>query len=79
MIAYCPLITPTKCGLTGTDHKVEVTSDLTEATAKTISLVNDDKLQAKKGTIKSGKYDACYWELVSKDIPAGQSIFVKVT
>jgi len=40
MIAYCPMIKPAQCGLTGTDHSIKVT----ETTKATISLVGDSKL-----------------------------------
>lgn len=58
MTAYCPLIKPETCGLTGTDHKIVVAI----GDSKKISLTGATKIVAKKGTTKSGLYDACYWE-----------------
>jgi hypothetical protein len=58
LTAYCPLIKPETCGLTGTDHKIVVAI----GDSKKISLTGATKIVAKKGTTKSGLYDACYWE-----------------
>ena len=69
LIAYCPLIAPAKCGLKdATSHKVDAT------TKGKIHLVNETKIVTKKGTAKSGEYDACYWELDASSIPVGSSI-----
>lgn len=74
MIAYCPLIKPSTCGLTSTDHKLEVS--LTTPTK--ISLIADNAIKTKSGTIKTGLYDACYWELSAAPSP-GNCIHIKVT
>ena len=46
--AYCPLIQPEKCGLTGGSHDIDAT------TKGKISLIGDTAITAKSGTIKSG-------------------------
>lgn len=58
LTAYCPLIKPETCGITGTDHKIVVAA----GDSKKISLTGATKIVAQKGTTKSGLYDACYWE-----------------
>ena len=75
MIAYCPLIAPSKCGLKDAkNHKLD------GVTAGKISLIGDTKIITfKKGTAKSGEYDACYWELDTSEVPMGSSVQIKFT
>ena len=72
MIAYCPLIKPSSCGLTGTDHKIEVAQEVT-------TKIGPLYLKTKNGTTKSGLYDACYWELTAPDAIAGSKIKITIT
>lgn len=43
-----------------------------------ITLTEDKSIKAKSGTIKTGLYDACYWELTAAP-SEGNSIHIKVT
>jgi len=70
MIAYCPLIKPETCGLTGTDHKIAISG----TASKKISLVGDTAIKTKNGNSKTGLYDACYWEFTAAEAAAGTSI-----
>ncbi len=74
MIAYCPLIAPSKCGL-----KDAKSHTLDGVTAGKISLVGDTKIVSKKGTAKSGEYDACYWEMDASAVPIGSCVQIKFT